>query len=137
MPTLDFLNIPQHACADISRIAFIGIVAAAVLAIRWTTAMKLFQRSTRSLQRKSKGNIMASNPEWCMTLDEWRAQFSKWIRTPEPVALLNATIFFDFRPLYGKVELSDAMRRHLLSHASATPIFLQAMARNALQVGPA
>ncbi len=83
-----------------------------------------------------KGNIMASNPEWCMTLDEWRAQFSKWIRTPEPVALLNATIFFDFRPLYGKVELSDAMRRHLLSHASATPIFLQAMARNALQVGP-
>ena len=83
-----------------------------------------------------KGNIMASNPQWCLTLDEWRAQFSKWIRTPEPVALLNATIFFDFRPLYGKSELSDSMRRHLLSQASATPIFLQAMARNALEVGP-
>lgn len=83
-----------------------------------------------------KGNIMASNPQWCLTLDEWRAQFSKWIRTPEPVALLNATIFFDFRPLYGKVELPDAMRRHLLEQASATPIFLQAMARNALEVGP-
>ncbi len=83
-----------------------------------------------------KGNIMASNPQWCLTLDEWRAQFSKWIRTPEPVALLNATIFFDFRPLYGKTELADAMRRHLLSQAAATPIFLQAMARNALEVGP-
>ena len=83
-----------------------------------------------------KGNIMASNPQWCLTLDEWKAQFSKWIRTPEPVALLNATIFFDFRPLYGKVELPDAMRRHLLDQASATPIFLQAMARNALEVGP-
>jgi CBS domain-containing protein len=28
------------------------------------------------------------------------------------------------------------MRRHLLSQAAATPIFLQAMARNALEVGP-
>jgi CBS domain-containing protein len=83
-----------------------------------------------------KGNIMASNPQWCMTLDEWKSQFSKWIRTPEPVALLNATIFFDFRSLYGKAELSDAMRRHLLAQAAATPIFLQAMARNALEVGP-
>ncbi len=83
-----------------------------------------------------KGNIMASNPQWCLTLDEWRTQFSKWIRTPEPVALLNATIFFDFRPLYGKAELADAMRRHLLSQAASTPIFLQAMARNALEVGP-
>lgn len=83
-----------------------------------------------------KGNIMASNPEWCMTLDDWRNQFSKWIRTPEPTALLNATIFFDFRPLYGKSELADAMRKHLLAQAAATPIFLQAMARNALDVSP-
>lgn len=83
-----------------------------------------------------KGNIMASNPQWCLTLDEWKSQFGKWIRTPEPVALLNATIFFDFRPLYGKAALADAMRRHLLDLASATPIFLQAMARNALDVGP-
>jgi CBS domain-containing protein len=83
-----------------------------------------------------KGNIMASNPQWCMTLDEWRGQFSKWIRTPEPKALLNATIFFDFRSLFGNGELADSMRRHLLSQASATPVFLQAMARNALEVGP-
>ncbi len=83
-----------------------------------------------------KGNIMASNPEWCLTLDEWKNQFSRWIRTPQPQALLNATIFFDFRPLFGKVELADNMRRHLLSQASANPLFLQAMARNALDVSP-
>jgi CBS domain-containing protein len=83
-----------------------------------------------------KGNIMASNPQWCMTLEEWKGQFSKWIRTPEPKALLNATIFFDFRTLFGNGELADSMRRHLLSQASATPVFLQAMARNALEVGP-
>lgn len=83
-----------------------------------------------------KGNIMASNPQWCLTLEEWKDQFSKWIRTPHPDALLNASIFFDFRPLYGKVELADRMRRHLLGLSAATPLFLQAMARNALGVAP-
>ncbi|MCL2523422.1 MAG: DUF294 nucleotidyltransferase-like domain-containing protein [Betaproteobacteria bacterium] len=83
-----------------------------------------------------KGNIMASNPEWCLTLDEWKEQFSTWIRQPAPMSLLHATIFFDFRPLYGKSELGDKLRRHLLAQAAATPLFLQAMARNALDVGP-
>ena len=83
-----------------------------------------------------KGNIMASNPQWCLTLAEWKNQFSKWIRTPEPVALLNATIFFDFRPLCGKHELADNMRRYLLAQAAGSPIFLQSMARNALSVSP-
>jgi CBS domain-containing protein len=44
-----------------------------------------------------KGNIMASNPAWCLSQEEWRECFGKWIRSPEPEALLNATIFFDFR----------------------------------------
>ena len=83
-----------------------------------------------------KGNIMASNPQWCLSLDEWKEQFSRWIRTPQPEALLNATIFFDFRPLYGKTELADNMRRHLLGQTEANPLFLQAMARNALDVAP-
>ncbi|PKO88210.1 MAG: nucleotidyltransferase, partial [Betaproteobacteria bacterium HGW-Betaproteobacteria-10] len=83
-----------------------------------------------------KGNIMASNPQWCLSLDEWKNQFSKWIRTPQPVALLNATIFFDFRPLFGEAHLAEQMRQHLLKQAAATPVFLQAMARNALTVAP-
>jgi len=56
-----------------------------------------------------KGNIMASNPQWCLSLDEWKEQFSSWIRVPQPEALLNATIFFDFRPLFGKADLAEAM----------------------------
>jgi len=83
-----------------------------------------------------KGNIMASNPQWCLTLDEWKEQFATWIRTPQPDALLNATIFFDFRALYGNAELADAMRRHLLSLTASSPMFLRAMAKNALDVEP-
>lgn len=83
-----------------------------------------------------KGNIMASNPEWCLTLEAWKNQFSDWVRNPHPDALLNASIFFDFRGLSGSHELVDAMRRHLLAIASTNPLFLQSMARNALQVEP-
>ena len=83
-----------------------------------------------------KGNIMASNPQWCLTLDEWKEQFANWIRMPQPDALLNATIFFDFRALFGKAELADAMRRHLLAQTASNPMFLRAMAKNALDVEP-
>lgn len=83
-----------------------------------------------------KGNIMASNPQWCLTLDEWQEQFANWIRRPEPEALLNSTIFFDFRALYGKEDLTRRLRRHLLSLTAAHPMFLRAMAHNALDVAP-
>jgi CBS domain-containing protein len=83
-----------------------------------------------------KGNIMASNPQWCLSLNEWKEQFSKWVRTPQPVALLNASIFFDFRSLFGKAELAEQMRRHLLALTGGNGLFLQAMARNALTVSP-
>ena len=83
-----------------------------------------------------KGNIMASNPQWCLSLKEWKEQFSKWIRAPQPEALLNASIFFDFRSLFGKAELAEQMRRHLLAQTADNGLFLQAMARNALTVAP-
>jgi len=83
-----------------------------------------------------KGNIMAGNPEWCLTLEEWQEKFSTWVRTPEPKALLNATIFFDFRPLYGKAYLADRLRLFLLDLTQANPLFLRMMVGNALDVEP-
>ncbi|MCX8146133.1 MAG: DUF294 nucleotidyltransferase-like domain-containing protein [Azovibrio sp.] len=83
-----------------------------------------------------KGNIMASNPQWCLTLEEWQELFSEWMQRPQPEALLNASIFFDFRPLYGRTHLADRLRRMLLAHAAENPIFLRAMAVNALSVSP-
>ena len=44
------------------------------------------------------GNIMAGNPEWCLSSREWHERFSNWMAMPEPEAILKATIFFDFRP---------------------------------------
>ncbi|HRI92268.1 DUF294 nucleotidyltransferase-like domain-containing protein [Accumulibacter sp.] len=83
-----------------------------------------------------KGNIMASNPELCLTLEEWEEKFAHWVRTPEPLALLNATIFFDFRPLYGRFNLAHRMRLSLLRMTQGNPLFLRMLAQNALEVAP-
>lgn len=83
-----------------------------------------------------KGNIMASNPDLCLTLEEWEYKFSDWVRIPDPHALLNATIFFDFRPLYGMTSLAHRMRLALFQQVRGNPLFLRMMAQNALAVQP-
>jgi CBS domain-containing protein len=83
-----------------------------------------------------QGNIMAGNPEWCLTLDEWQAKFSKWVQTPQPQALLNSTIFFDIRALYGRTELAAKMYAHLFALVRDNGIFQRMLAGNALSVSP-
>lgn len=83
-----------------------------------------------------KGNIMASNPQWCLSLDEWIRQFSDWIYNPDPEALLNASIFFDFRHLFGVEALADKLHEWLLRYAATSAIFLRLMTSNALQCQP-
>lgn len=79
------------------------------------------------------GQIMAGNPAWCLSLDEWRSQFVDWVRRPEPAALLNGSIFFDLRPMVGTLELGEKLRSLLLALTADTPAFLHLMAANALQ----
>jgi CBS domain-containing protein len=83
--------------------------------------------------RLCSGGIMAGNPEWCLSLSEWKQRFSDWVRVPEPQALLNASIFFDLRPLFGDVNLGESLRSQLLSLTKDATAFLHLMAANALQ----
>ena len=61
------------------------------------------------------GGVMARNLPYCLTEDEWRERFLRWIREPTPDALLSANLVFDFRPLYGDSTLADDLRAWLLS----------------------
>lgn len=82
------------------------------------------------------GGIMAGNPAWCLSLAEWREQFFDWVRCPEPAALLNASIFFDLRPLAGSFALGDALRDEIARLCADAPAFQHLMAANALQAQP-
>ncbi len=82
------------------------------------------------------GNVMASNPELCLSIDEWKRKFLAWIREPTPQALLNANIVFDFRPLHGDATLADSLRDWLFAYTPANPVFLRFLVQNALGVEP-
>lgn len=77
------------------------------------------------------GQIMASNPQWCLSLHEWQEKFSNWVLEGDPQALLNASIFFDFRPLHGVMELAGELTDWLALEASTNSRFLFQMAANA------
>jgi CBS domain-containing protein len=83
-----------------------------------------------------KGEIMAGNPKWCLSLEEWKRAFSGWIGGGSPEALLHATIFFDFRALYGAQHLAEDLRQWLARVASDNSRFLHLMAENALHNRP-
>ncbi|OHC68946.1 MAG: hypothetical protein A3H93_01700 [Rhodocyclales bacterium RIFCSPLOWO2_02_FULL_63_24] len=82
------------------------------------------------------GDVMAGNPRWCLSQSEWLENFAAWVRTPEPEALLNAAIFFDFRPLAGDAGLSAELRRALSELTRGNEIFLRMMTVNALAASP-
>jgi CBS domain-containing protein len=82
------------------------------------------------------GDVMASNPKWCVSLDEWRETFDKWIYHGAPMDLLHSTIFFDFRPLYGASHLTEDLRKWLQAAAPKNTRFLHQLAVNALRNRP-
>ncbi len=83
-----------------------------------------------------RGNVMASNPQWCLSLEEWKHRFLDWIINSAPEALLHASIFFDFRSLYGAHTLAEELRLWLARIASDNTRFQHQMAENAMRIRP-
>ncbi|MEX2353695.1 MAG: DUF294 nucleotidyltransferase-like domain-containing protein, partial [Gammaproteobacteria bacterium] len=82
------------------------------------------------------GDVMATNVNWRQPRKVWRNYFDKWINTPEPQALMHASIFFDMRTLYGDQSLFTDLHREVLQLCRDNTIFLTYMAANALQYRP-
>ncbi|MBU1009940.1 MAG: cache domain-containing protein [Bacteroidetes bacterium] len=81
-----------------------------------------------------KGNIMAKNQQWCNPLSTWERYFARWISTPEAQNLLDATIFFDFRHVYGDENLTSALHETMQTAIAAQPQFLFHLAYNTYNV---
>jgi CBS domain-containing protein len=77
------------------------------------------------------GNIMATNPKQRLDLDAWRANFTRWITSPQPEAILNSTIFFDMRAMAGDADLVNQLRADVYAMARENKIFQSFIARAA------
>ncbi|MCB0381782.1 MAG: CBS domain-containing protein, partial [Psychroserpens sp.] len=80
--------------------------------------------------------MMASNPKWCLSVSQWKAQFKNWITHPDEDKMMLCNIFFDYDLVYGNHELVDDMSDSIFEAIDNYEIFLNFMGRNALKNPP-
>jgi CBS domain-containing protein len=78
------------------------------------------------------GGYMASR--WLGPVDFWVDRFEGWLDKPTPQALLEASIFFDFRAVHGHLDVDRL--RVLASRSKGARTFLSAMAKSAVTFHP-
>ncbi len=83
-----------------------------------------------------KADMMAGNPSWTCSFSEWKTKFTNWITQPDGQSLLNACIFFDFRPVEGDFSLSERLAEHIFTELGNATYFLNSMAKIALMTPP-
>lgn len=87
------------------------------LNVAYTYFQKLGQLVSKKLNdvgyKYCDGEIMAQNPKWTQPLKVWKAYFSDWINSADAQSVLDASIFFDFRFIYGSNSLIDELKTHV------------------------
>jgi len=82
------------------------------------------------------GEVMATNTKWRQPIDKWKKYFRNWITTPEPKALMYASIFFDLRCIHGDYSLLKEVHKYTRDLIKENKRFLNFMAANALHRTP-
>jgi len=83
-----------------------------------------------------KGNIMASNPDWRMSVQGWRKLLKTWLRRQSPEDILNCDIFFDSVAVHGDIKLANATLDHAFELGRESNQFLKLMSINACKNSP-
>ena len=79
------------------------------------------------------GGFMVSNPDWVMTVSEWKERLDGWIRAADGDAMLNLTVVSDFHPVAGRRGLFDDVQAWFLERFHAGIGFIATFARPVLQ----
>lgn len=78
------------------------------------------------------GGYMARN--WNGPLSEWKARFAAWVDSPGGQALLEASIFFDYRRVEGSLDLSPL--DEIVGGSTQKSVFLRFFAKSAMEFRP-
>ena len=81
-------------------------------------------------------DMMASNPAWCQSVEEWQETFKLWIYQPGEKEIMMCTIFFDYRPVYGDISLATSLTDFIFRMLDKQEVFLHLLAKNALENPP-
>jgi len=79
-------------------------------------------------------DIMAKNPKWCQPLQKWKEYFKTWMEIPDEKNVMQTTIFFDFRAVYGNKNLAEELKKYI--YQLKNPLFLGLLAKSAVSNPP-
>ncbi len=82
------------------------------------------------------GDMMATTPRWRQPVATWRSYYAGWVRTPNPMAQMLASVMFDLRPIAGDETLYENLHTETLAMARANSIFVAHMVANSLKHQP-
>jgi len=83
-----------------------------------------------------RGGVMAGNLRWCRSLPDWISSFEGWVDKSEPQEIMEVSIFFDFRTVYGEADLTHELRRAIHAGLLDQAAFFHHFAQNALTFKP-
>lgn len=78
------------------------------------------------------GGIMAKNDNWRRSLRGWRKEIDRWMANAVSENILNGSMFFDLRTLYGDPSLEQNLKKHISDHLRQNSVFLAWTAANVL-----
>ncbi len=83
-----------------------------------------------------KGNIMASNPKLCLSVEEWDDWFVRFIDASTPQNLIYSCIFLDMRAVFGPTESLTKLLGKIVSRIQSNALFQKMLAGNAVTRRP-
>jgi PAS domain S-box-containing protein len=81
-----------------------------------------------------EGEVMANNPKWNQPASVWKSYFTKWINKSDPESLLDSSIFFDMKLIYGNKEFVAELQQHILTEVKNKAVFFQHLAQTIIQI---
>lgn len=86
--------------------------------------------------QRCPGNIMAGNPRLCRSGTQWQRFYLAMFQNITPQGMLDATIYFDMRLIWGQDCGFGQAKRLAVATASQESLFQHTMARTALENTP-
>ena len=80
-----------------------------------------------------EGNVIASNPAWCMSLRDWSDRIAGWFAEPSWENVRYLLIAADGRAVWGDAGLADRLRGRFFGDLLGHPVIERRMLENTLR----
>ena len=78
-------------------------------------------------------DMMAKNPNWCLSLQKWEELFEKWVKNAQDADLLMFSIFYDMAFTFGEATLVDKLSEKVFYFTQNNDRFMTLLAKSALE----